>query len=197
MFKFSCLAAFVASIAFSLPLIPSQLGGDQQIIINDPRVPVAVDQHTYCIAGHCYYNPDGLTKNEIYSGIALTILAYVFLNRRNLLFWWKVKLESLQSTKTPTKIYPISKLKPRKNESASESSVEDFHSGLIAPSGSNLKGDKKIEAWYVYHNGKHRGPYEKFQLRSFEKINANSLVRRAGERWQRAGDIPELLDFLE
>ncbi|MDB9513065.1 DUF4339 domain-containing protein [Kamptonema animale CS-326] len=50
--------------------------------------------------------------------------------------------------------------------------------------------------WEVFRSGP-VGPYTKEQLRSQQKITAKTNVRRVGENdWTRAGEIPELADFL-
>lgn len=195
MFKLTILSVFAAFLTFSPPLISPQLGDNQQIIINDPRLPVAVDQHSFCIAGHCYYNPNGLARNEVYAGVAFLIAAYVWLNRRDLAFWWKVQLDNKLGRNDPKKLNSPTR-KAQKVSAQHLNKSDDLRSGMATNStATNNKNAKNV--WYVCVDGKHRGPYEKYQLRSFEKINANSLVRRSGEAWQRAGDIPELLDFLE
>jgi GYF domain 2 len=51
--------------------------------------------------------------------------------------------------------------------------------------------------WYVFRSGNAEGPYTREQLWLAQRITARTNVRREGETdWTRAGEIPELADFL-
>ncbi len=50
--------------------------------------------------------------------------------------------------------------------------------------------------WYVFRSGKSEGPYTKDQLRDAQQISDRTLVQLEKTEWQRAGEIPELANYL-
>jgi hypothetical protein len=50
--------------------------------------------------------------------------------------------------------------------------------------------------WYVFRSGKPEGPYTKDQLRDVQQISDRTKVRRGESEWQRAGEIPDLANYL-
>ena len=57
--------------------------------------------------------------------------------------------------------------------------------------------DPEKTEWYVFRGGQSEGPYTREQLWLAQRITARTNVRREGETdWTRAGEIPELTDFL-
>jgi hypothetical protein len=55
----------------------------------------------------------------------------------------------------------------------------------------------EVAEWEVFRNGKPEGTYTREQLLNVQKITARTNVRRGSETdWTRAGEIPELADFI-
>jgi len=64
------------------------------------------------------------------------------------------------------------------------------------PASATQKPKSQQAQWYVFRSGKAEGPYTKRQLRDVQKINDRTKVRLGQAEWQRAGEIPELAQFL-
>lgn len=50
--------------------------------------------------------------------------------------------------------------------------------------------------WYVFRSGKSEGPYTKDQLRDVQRITDRTKVRREQAEWVKAGEVPELANYL-
>lgn len=64
------------------------------------------------------------------------------------------------------------------------------------PASATKKPKSQQAQWYVFRSGKAEGPYTKRQLRDVQQITDRTKVRRGEAEWQRAGEIPELAQFL-
>lgn len=84
---------------------------------------------------------------------------------------------------------PVDPIEVELNEMSSEFGMTSMRSVRKPP-------DPNKTQWYVFRNGP-VGPYTRKQLWLEQKITARTKVRREGEtEWTRAGEIPELKDFL-
>ncbi|MEG5057505.1 DUF4339 domain-containing protein [Microcoleus sp. A2-C5] len=64
------------------------------------------------------------------------------------------------------------------------------------PPSATKKPKSQQAQWYVFRSGKAEGPYTKRQLRDVQQITDRTKVRAGEAEWQRAGEIPELAQFL-
>lgn len=77
-----------------------------------------------------------------------------------------------------------------------EKELEQLGAEFVKPVKTPRSAVKTQTKWECFRSGP-VGPYTKEELRSIQKITAKTNVRRVGETdWTRAGQIPELAEFL-
>lgn len=102
---------------------------------------------------------------------------------RNRATWgqWLLKFQGTKNTSQPTQeTTPKPKPLPKK--------LPPLPDPLAKP---------EVAEWEVFRNGKPEGIYTREQLSTIQKITARTNVRRVGGIWTRAGEIPELADFIK
>ncbi|MDF0553866.1 DUF4339 domain-containing protein [Kamptonema sp. UHCC 0994] len=109
------------------------------------------------------------------------------------------KAKTKKSKSKTTKVNPPKKPQPPADmiEVDLNQMSGEFGMTSMRPVRKKKNPDPEQTKWYVFRSGQAEGPYTREQLWLAQRITARSNVRRENETdWTRAGEIPELADFL-